>query len=117
MVEAGSAAIEAKARRDPREWFFAAWLGGDNPAGDASTWFLQPFRSLALAKPRISVRTRGRTATLESNVYCHGVHVRDHGKALLSDNYFDLLPGVPRTVERLDGHLASTLRFRAVMPK
>lgn len=45
-------------------------------------------------------------------MYRHGVHVDDHGSAMLSDNYFDLLPGVPKNLRRLDGG-KGTLRFRA----
>jgi len=31
---------------------------------------------------------------VSSPVYCHGVHLEDHGHALISDNWFDLPPGV-----------------------
>ena len=51
-----------------------------------------------------------------SPVYCHGVHFNDHGRAVLADNYFDLLPGVPVTLARVDGR-RSLPKLSAIAPK
>jgi beta-mannosidase len=96
-----SAALPAAgAARDPREWLYAAVLrDGAGQALDQSIWTLQPQRALALAAPRIEVRPlQNGQIEVSSPVYCHAVHVEDHGHALLSDNWFDLLPGVPLRV-------------------
>ncbi len=116
----GNSVLEAPAERVPskpvRDRLYTARLEGDGLDTDASTWFGAPFRELALAPPELRVRTAGRRIILTSSVYCHGVHADDGGRGILSDNYFDLLPGVPRTIERLDGKPAKALRFTVVMP-
>ena len=116
MLEAGRAKILAKTKRDPKAWFYAAWLEGQGIVNDPSTWFLTPFRELALAKPDLHVRVKRKEITVTAEAYCHGVHVDDGGKEVLTDNYFDLIPGVPRRVQRIDGRPAGKLKFRMVRP-
>ncbi len=51
---------------------------------------------------------------ISSPVYCHAVHVEDHGWELLSDNWFDLLPGVPVSLRLVEGTAVSALEFSAI---
>lgn len=100
---------------DPRQWIYAAEMKTPGMESDTAVWTLLPYRRLELAQPEINVSVRGSRLELVSPVFCHGVHVEDHGKAALSDNYFDLLPGAPKRVERLDGKRGAP-RFACVMP-
>ena len=116
MVEVRGDAIPGIRTLDPHQWVYAAVLERDGAAVDQSIWPMCPHRELALARPDIHVAVRGRAVDLSSPVYCHGVYINDHGRAVLSDNYVDLLPGVPVHLDRLDGKSPVGLRFRAVMP-
>jgi beta-mannosidase len=96
MLEVASALLLAGEQRDPRRWLYAAVLRGeDGVARDQSLWTLRPHRELVLSTPEIRVvPMAGGGLEVSSPVYCHGVHVEDHGHELISDNWFDLLPGV-----------------------
>ncbi len=88
--------LQADEERDPREWLYAAVLrDGDGVAGDQSIWALRPHRELTLSAPdiRVSSLSDG-VVEVFSPVYCHGVHLEDHGREVIADNWFDLLPGV-----------------------
>ena len=102
------------------------------PEGEAfppnqCTWLPVVFRELAVSPPDIHVRTlpwrelpardlsadkktsrmlvpRQRELEITSPVFCHAVHVDDGGHELLSDNYFDLLPGIPYRVTVTGGN-------------
>jgi beta-mannosidase len=114
MVEIGREAVPGKRDLDPREWLYAARLEGHGVEDAPSIWLLAPHRELAVPESRVAVKTTGNTVTLVSDVYCHGVHVNDHGREVVSDNYFDLLPGIPKVIRRVDGKSAGALRFRSV---
>jgi len=114
MVEARSDTIPARSEIEPTEWVYAAWLEGEGIETCPSIWTLRPHRRLALSRPQIQVRIRGRQVELCSDVYAHGVHCRDGGKALFTDNYFDLLPGVPKVIESAKGRAPRGVNFRAV---
>ncbi len=115
-VELPATGIPSQSERDPREWIYAATLRGKGIEADQALWKLVPFRELALSQPDVTVVKKGRQVTLQSKVFCHGVHLRDKGRAILSDNYVDLLPGVPMTLQRIDGKAVDSLRFHAVIP-
>ena len=115
MREVARESIPARSVMDPREWIYVAYLSGDNDIEPApSIWLLTPHRELRQTKPDLAVSVKGHAITVTSPVYCHGVHVDDKGREVLSDNYFDLLPGVPHTVQRMDGGDPRKLRFRTV---
>jgi beta-mannosidase len=115
MVEAGGEAIPAARDLDPGDWLYAATLLPEAGEGSQSVWTLLPHRRLRMVGAPLHVVQRGRRIELISPVYRHGVHVDDRGRAVLSDNYFDLLPNVPKVVSRLDGK-TTRLRFRPVTP-
>ena len=54
---------------------------------------------------------------VSSPVFVHAVHTEDHGHELISDNWFDLLPGVPVRVRLAPGNTAESIHFEAVMAK
>ena len=61
--------------------------------------------ALGVKELRLHV-TRRADGTLEvsSPAYCHAVHVEDRGREVISDNWFDLLPGVPVRVRLAADH-------------
>jgi beta-mannosidase len=116
MLEVASAPLPAVPERDPRRWLYAAVMRGDDGvARDQSIWTLRPHRELALATPDIRVvPLAGGGLEVSSPVYCHGVHVEDHGHALISDNWFDLLPGVAVRLKTAEPAAIDEASFTAV---
>jgi hypothetical protein len=115
-MEVAHESIPSATVLDPCMWAFAAVLSGEGIGQTESIWTFAPHRDLRLREPDIRVTQKGNALRLVSDVYCHGVHVEDRGRRKLSDNYFELLPRVPKTLTRYDGK-RTALRFRAVMPK
>lgn len=111
-LEAMREPIPAPRVQDPRQWLYAAWLEDGDP--DPSIWTLVPHRSLELPATPLTVQRLGTQIAVTSPVYAHAVHYPDRGRALLSDNYFDLLPGVPKRLRWLTPTLPRELTFRAV---
>jgi hypothetical protein len=72
---------------------------------------------LALAKPVLSTKFRP-DGLLEvvSAVYCHAVHLDDGGRQTLADNYFDLLPGIPRQIRITKPSSPGTYPLTSVLP-
>ncbi|MBP2114505.1 beta-mannosidase [Paenibacillus silagei] len=60
-------------------------------------------KDIPLCKPVITVTevpgSGGQSFTLSSDVLARGVHLTVEEEGIFSDNYFDLLPGEPKTVE------------------
>ena len=80
----------------------------DIPEVDPVVWKHCFFRELDLPSPDIQLQgteTRGGDldVTLVSDVYAHAVHFHLAGDYRLSDHYFDLLPGIARTVRIVNG--------------
>jgi beta-mannosidase len=112
VVAGANSAVHVAAERipgpdlcDPRQWLYAAvFRGGAAGADDDQCiWPLAPHRQLQSVKPAIQATPAPGGWIVTGNVYCPGVHFNDHGRAVLSDNYFDLLPGVPYRIARVDG--------------
>ncbi|OPZ85391.1 MAG: Exo-beta-D-glucosaminidase precursor [bacterium ADurb.Bin429] len=117
MIEVATERIPTKAELDPRRWLYMALLhDGDRFEPDEAIYPLLPTRRLKLQAPDIQVAVSGREIELISDVYCHAVHTEDGGRVLLSDNYFDLLPGLPKRVTYLGAGDPSQAIFRAVLP-
>jgi len=119
MLEVGSEAIPPENERDPKAWVYASVLRGANGVPfDQSVVTLAPYRQLTLAAPAISVRSLpDNQLEVSSSVFCHAVHLEDHGREVISDNWFDLLPGVPVCVRVAPGHEPDRMLFNAVMPR
>ncbi|QUL58006.1 hypothetical protein KDC22_04340 [Paenibacillus tritici] len=62
-------------------------------------------KDISLSKPVITVTevpgSAGKSFTLSSDVLARGVHLTVEEEGIFSDNFFDLLPGEPKTVEFL----------------
>jgi len=110
MVEVARVAISQELC--PDKWLHGAVLTGDGIPADQAIWLLAPFRMLAPTTPQLTVKRSGDNITVSSPTYCHAVHAEDGGHALFSDNYFDLLPGVPYCIRASSPAIA----LRTVMP-
>jgi hypothetical protein len=112
---------------DPAQWLYAAVLrDASGAAVDQSVVLLAPLRTLKLVAPSIAVaKLASGELELVSPVFAHAVHVEDHGRELLTDNWFDLLPGVRKRVGVVAGRDGAAsaaprpdeLHFEAVVPK
>ena len=100
---------------NPREWMYAAWLTTQGIQAAPSIWTLLPHRQLDIRQSNLSFAVKGHGVELRSDVYCHGVHFKDAGARLFSDNYFDLVPGIPKWIECLAPKLPAKLDFRAIV--
>jgi len=61
--------------------------------------FVTKFNELPLAKPQIAVKRRGDKAVFSSPTYVWGTCLDVNGEAPLSDDVFDLLPGIEYEIE------------------
>ena len=116
MLEVAVAPMLLSEERDAQHWLYASVLRQeDGVAVDQSVWPLLPHRELALASPQISVsQLADDWWEASSPVFCHGVHVEDHGREVISDNWFDLLPDVPVRVRATAGATLAQLDMQAV---
>ena len=57
--------------------------------------FLARFKDLSLQKPQVSIKQNGEKAIITSPVYVWGLCLDIDGESDISDNCFDLLPGIP----------------------
>ena len=62
--------------------------------------FLARFKDLELQKPQLSIKQSGDKTIITSPVYVWGVCLDIDGESDISDNCFDLLPGIPYMVNR-----------------
>jgi hypothetical protein len=69
-----------------------------------------------LAKPLVSTNVSNDALQVISSVYCHAVHLKDEGRGILADNYFDLLPGVPRRIAVSRPSSSGGYPLAAIMP-
>jgi len=115
MQEVASAMIPPSENRDPCQWLYAAVLRDeDDLVVDQSICLLLPYRELQVPKPVIKVMPLSPDVLeVVSPVFCHAVHVEDHGREALSDNWFDLLPGVPIRIRPAKGHLLDEIYLDA----
>jgi hypothetical protein len=98
MVEVANLPVPPAAERNPREWLYAVTLEGHGFPEDQALWLLAPHGELAMPEPRLTTLVHDGVLEVTSRVYCHGVHIDDAGQEVLVDNYFDLLPNVPRRI-------------------
>ena len=107
------------APHDPHEWVYAATLRDeDGQTVDQSICLLTPYRELKLMPPQIKVTPlRDRWLEVSSRVFVHAAHAEDHGHELISDNWFDLLPGTPIRIRVAEGVDANAIHLEAVMPR
>jgi beta-mannosidase len=118
MIEVTSEKALSSKEKDPTQWLYASVLRKDGLAADQSVWLLEPYRKLSVSPPQIKVAPCA-DGCLEASspVYAHAVHVEDHGHELISNNWFDLLPGVPVRVRLAPGVKPESIQLEAVMLK
>ena len=97
MIELGQSVMADKAH-DPREWIYAASMTGERIDDDHSIWRQVACRELRLTTSPLRIERKGESLIVTSETYCVGVHLADGMDGQLSDDFFDLLPGVPHTV-------------------
>ena len=114
MVEVARDVMDSPKALNPREWIYTAYLTHGDTDPSPSIWLLVPHRELAIPDPDIRITVEGRTIQLISKTYCHGVHFRDKGKAVFSDNYFDLLPGLPKSITCVASKVPRKIQFHTV---
>jgi len=114
MVEIGSEAIASQKVLNPREWIYTAYLTHGDTGLCPSVWLLVPYRDLDIPDPNIHMTVKGKNIQLLSKTYCHGVHYKDQGKSVFSDNYFDLLPHVPKSIICLASSVPRTIKFHTI---
>ncbi len=92
------------AGRDTKNLFLRCelWVGGQPVAANA--YFFQPFKQLALPRPQISTDIspvpHGFKVTLATDAFARAVYLsHERADGFFSDNYFDLIPGRPVSVE------------------
>jgi len=119
MMEIGSDVVPDAGEKAPSEWLYGAVLRSDDGATiDQSVWTLAPYRQMAVAEPHIKVvRLPNGALEVSSPVFAHAVHTEDHGHEVISDNWFDLLPGVATQLRLAKGVRVNSLRLRAVRAK
>lgn len=119
MVKIAREPALAGGRHNPSEWLYAAVLRAkDGRAADQAVWLGAPCRRLKLVEPHIeTARLADGSLEVSSAVFAHAVHTEDHGHELISDNWFDLLPGVPARLRVVAPGGAEVIHLEAVMPK
>ena len=115
MTEVATAEIAAETSRNTREWVYAAVLRhADGSLMDQSILALHPYRQLKLQTPEIKVlQKKDGSLEISGTMLCHAVYTEDHGKELISDNWFDLLPGVPVSVKLAEGRTIKDVALNA----
>lgn len=88
---------------DPRQAVLLASLELNGDVADSKPYYFVSAKELPLPRASIDVRevpgSGGSQFTLESGVLARQVWISAAHEGIFSDNYFDLLPGVPVTVE------------------
>jgi len=112
-LEANCAAVKAMSLasdeliggRDARTHLLLARFVRNRTAVDCKTFYFVPAKRIALRQPVLQVSRQevdGRTfITLETNELAKQVWISSENEGIFSDNYFDLIPGIPVTVEFL----------------
>lgn len=89
--------------RDPAGVVLNAGLELNGKTVDSKPYYFVPAKDLALPKAAIHVRevsgSEGTAFELKSDVLARQVWISAEHEGIFSDNFFDLLPGVPMTVE------------------
>ncbi|GJM82944.1 hypothetical protein HMSSN139_54400 [Paenibacillus sp. HMSSN-139] len=89
--------------RDPRQVVLHAVLELDGNAVDGKPHYFVSAKELPLPQANLTVREEsgsgGSRFTLVSDVLARQVWISAEEEGIFSDNYFDLIPGVPVTVE------------------
>ncbi|MFD1175517.1 glycoside hydrolase family 2 protein [Paenibacillus puldeungensis] len=107
--------------RDPAGVVLNAGLELNGETVDSKPYYFVPAKDLALPKAKIAVRevpgSQGTAFELKSDVLVRQVWISAEHEGIFSDNFFDLLPGVPMMVEfRQRGGSTSSEAFVSGVP-
>jgi len=102
---------------DPKDWVYAATLTGPGLADDHSIWKQTTYRDLRVAKGGLKVEVKGNNMTLTSDTFCAGVHIPEKSDSQISDNYFELLPGVPHRIKILKPSTSGAYSLAIAIPR
>ena len=87
---------------DPQQVVLLISLERDHDLLASNIFYFAGFRDIELPQPRITIRevpgTNGTSFTLESDSLARQVWLSAQEEGIFSDNFFDLIPGVPMTV-------------------
>ena len=114
MSEISKENIPADKIKNPGEWIYTAYILKENNMDDMSVWSPVPYREFAPENPEISIEIKDRDIRITSSKYCHGIHYKDNGKKLFSDNYFDLLPGIPKLIKCISPRIPKKISFHTL---
>ena len=96
-------AAELLAGREPAQVVLVASLLEGGQILEHKEHYFAAAKDIPLGKPVITVTevpgSEGKSFTLSSDVLARGVHLTVEEEGIFSDNFFDLLPGEPKTVE------------------
>jgi beta-mannosidase len=89
--------------REPGQVLLVASLLEGGEVLEHKEHYFAAAKDIPLSKPVITVTevpgSAGKSFTLSSDVLARGVHLTVEEEGIFSDNFFDLLPGEPKTVE------------------
>jgi len=114
MGQIAQAKLEAPGH-NPKDWVYAATLSGPG-IQDQSIWKLTTYREMNIPKGALKVEVKDGNLTVTSTTFACGVHVPEESGIQLSDDYFDLLPGIPHTVRITNPSGKGALSLMASMP-
>ena len=111
-------AAELLEGRDPSKVFLRAELVAGGRVLSSNSHFFRPYKELSLPAPAISIEVApargGFSVTVSADRLARGVRLSAEGvEGSFSDNYFDLLPGRPMTVEFRAARTLAPADFRA----
>ncbi|XEC93614.1 glycoside hydrolase family 2 protein [Paenibacillus tarimensis] len=93
---------------DPRTLVLLATLESEGAVVDSKEHYFVPAKELKLGKPDINIKVEEdgakRRYTLETDRLAKQVWISSEAEGVFSDNYFDLIPGMPVTVAFLARH-------------
>ncbi len=113
MLEIVRDTIPSPDNRPHDAWIYVTYLEADGTEPIPCIWTLLPYRQLRTVEPCITWSVEGSKITLTAKAYAHGVCHPDDGQRLFSDNYFDLVPGLPKVIE-CRGPMPKNLHFQGI---
>jgi beta-mannosidase len=91
--------------RDPASVMLYAELLLEDRLADSKEHYFVPIKHISIGSPAITVTdiegSGGTRFVLETDMLAKQVWVASEAEGFFSDNYFDLIPGIPRTIEFL----------------
>jgi hypothetical protein len=104
---------------DPKRTVLKADLAAGGRVLDSKLHYFVPAKDIKLSKAKVTIRevagSNGTAFTLETDTLAKQVALLPEAEGVFSDNWFDLIPGIPVTVEFL-GRGAAGRAFAPASP-